>query len=171
MSVILGIDPGSRITGYGIIKSDGVRHSYIACGCIRTEGQLAERLQQIFDGLCELIKTHSPVEAAIEEVFMHQNANAAIKLGQARGAAIVATRTQAMSVAEYTARQVKLSIVGYGAAQKQQVQHMVCQLLNLSQMPSNDAADALAIAICHANSRTGLGGIIGQLRMKGGRIK
>ena len=172
MSVILGIDPGSRITGYGIINSNNGVHRYLACGCIRTEGEnISDRLQQIFDGLRELIQLYKPSDAAVEEVFMHRNASSAIKLGQARGAAIVATSIHAMNFAEYTARQIKLAIVGFGAAQKQQVQHMVCQLLKLNRMPSNDAADALAVAICHANSRTRLNVIINQQRVRGGRIQ
>lgn len=172
MSVILGIDPGSRITGYGLIKSQGVRHTYLACGCIRTSGkQISDRLQQIFVGIDELIRQYRPTEVAVEEVFMHKNANAAIKLGQARGAAIVAASIHALSFSEYTARQIKLAIAGYGAAQKFQVQHMVCQLLKLNSPPSKDAADALAIAICHAHSRTYLNKTIPFLRVKGGRVK
>ena len=172
MSVILGIDPGSRITGYGVIKTVAGRHSYIACGCIRTSGEkMHDRLQQIFDGLREIIQTYAPEEAAFEEVFMHRNANAAIKLGHARGAAIVATSIHTIRFAEYTARQIKQAIVGYGAAKKPQVQHMVCQLLNLNAMPSNDAADALAVALCHANHRTGLGHLIGNYRLKRGRLR
>ena len=157
MKTILGIDPGSRITGFGVIQSDGKKHKYITSGCIRTKSDnLPERLQQIFDGISEIMRTHQPCEAGIEQVFMHQNPNSALKLGQARGAAIVAMSIHTIPVGEYSARQVKQSVVGYGAAKKEQVQHMVRHILNLSSSPQEDAADALAIAICHANMREGL---------------
>jgi crossover junction endodeoxyribonuclease RuvC len=154
MTTILGIDPGSRITGYGIIRVDGSRHVYVTSGCIRVrEGELTVRLQQIFKGLQEVVQTYVPDEAAIEQVFFHRNAEAALKLGQARGAAIVALAATETPVAEYSARQIKQSVVGYGAAKKEQVQHMVRLLLNLTGIPQVDAADALAVALCHAQSR------------------
>jgi crossover junction endodeoxyribonuclease RuvC len=158
MTLILGIDPGSRLTGYGVIRIEGTRHIYITSGCVRVQGEaIGYRLQQIFAGLQQIVQTYEPKEAAIEQEFMHQNPGAALKLGQARGVALVAIANSAIPVAEYSARQVKQSVVGYGAAKKEQVQHMVRALLNLSAKPQADAADALAIAICHANSRQNLG--------------
>ena len=152
--LILGIDPGSRITGYGIIQSNGVKHSYVASGRIITKGEnLPVRLEQIFAGIAEVVNIYKPHEAAIEQVFVSQNVNAALKLGQARGAAIAAMASQQLSVAEYTARRVKQIVVGYGAAEKVQVQKMIRYLLNLAGNPAIDAADALAVAICHAQSR------------------
>ena len=151
--VILGIDPGSIKTGFGVIKSDGNKHKYIASGCIKIAGKdFPKRLQQIFAGITEVIKTYGPQKTAIEQVFMHTNANSALKLGQARGAAITALVTQNLPVAEYSARQIKQAIVGYGAATKTQVQHMVKTLLNLKGDIGEDAADALAIALCHAHT-------------------
>ena len=154
MHIILGIDPGSRITGYGVIKSDGQKHTYVACGTVKIlKEEIGERLAQIFQGVSEIVRQYQPMHAAIEQVFMARNANSALKLGQARGAAIVAMANQGLTVAEYSARSIKQAVVGYGAAQKEQVQHMVKLLLNLSQAPGPDAADALAIAICHAQTR------------------
>jgi crossover junction endodeoxyribonuclease RuvC len=153
-TTILGIDPGSRITGYGVIASNGFQYRYIASGCIKMGKQpWAERLQQIFIGIGEVINSYQPQEAAIEQVFMQKNAHSALKLGQARGAAIVAIANVGLSVAEYSARQVKQAVIGYGAGEKKQVQQMVQYLLGLSGRPSPDAADALAIAICHAQTR------------------
>lgn len=173
MTIILGIDPGSRLTGYGIIRTDGKLHSYVASGCIKVclTSNISDRLQQIFRSLQEIVQTYTPHEAAIEQVFMHQNAGGALKLGQARGAAIVALANAAIPVAEYSARQVKQSVVGYGAAKKEQVQHMVRVLLNLSGVPQVDAADALAIALCHANSRHNLGKITNQQLLVRGRFR
>jgi crossover junction endodeoxyribonuclease RuvC len=152
MTVIIGIDPGSRRTGYGVIKLEGNRQRYLTSGYLDVASYpVYERLQQIFIGLRSIIETCKPHEAAIEEVFMHDNPNSALKLGQARGAAIVALD---MPVAEYSARQVKKSVVGFGGADKKQVQFMVCRLLNLTTNLQADAADALAIALCHAQSRT-----------------
>ncbi len=152
MSVILGIDPGSRITGYGIIKAIDRDLHYIASGCIRTsDGELSQRLLQIFNGVCELMEQYSPDEVAIEQVFMHQNPSSALKLGHARGVAMVACASHRLSVSEYSPRAIKLAVAGYGAAEKVQVKHMVVQLLQLNAPPQSDAADALAIAICHSN--------------------
>lgn len=154
---ILGIDPGSRITGYGLIDIDGPKTHYVASGCIRISGEkLAERLQQVYAGVTEVIQRYNPVEMAIEQVFMARNADSALKLGQARGVAIVAGANHALPVAEYAARRVKQSVVGSGGADKAQVQHMVAHLLKLPGLPQVDAADALAIALCHAHSRAGL---------------
>lgn len=151
MTIILGIDPGSRRTGYGIIRLDGNRHLYVTSGYINlTSYPPLERLRQIYLGLRSIIETHQPDEAAIEQVFMKDNPNSALKLGQARGAAIVALE---MPVSEYSARQVKKSVVGHGAAAKDQVQFMVKRLLNITGDLQVDAADALAVALCHAQSR------------------
>jgi crossover junction endodeoxyribonuclease RuvC len=165
MTIILGIDPGSQITGFGVIESDGKNHRYIAGGCIRVKKIIAAQkqqfhnhLQQIFDGIAEIAATYKPDEMAIEQVFMHENANSAIKLGQARGSAIVATTSTLKNiiVAEYSARQIKQAVVGYGAAAKPQVQHMIKCLLKITEEIPADMADALAVAWCHANSRQGL---------------
>ncbi len=151
MTVIIGIDPGSRRTGYGIIRLEGNRHIHLASGFIDVAAYpVAERLRKIYLGLQEVIQSYCPLEAAIEQIFMHENPNSALKLGQARGAAIVALD---MPVNEYSARQVKKSVVGHGAAKKEQVQFMVQRLLNLSGKLQADAADALAIALCHAHAR------------------
>lgn len=152
--IILGIDPGSRLTGYGVIRLEGNQTHYLESGCFKiTADNVAMRLQQIADGIKAVIQLYQPQEAAIEQIFMHQNPNSALKLGQARGAAMAAL---SMPVAEYTARQVKQAIVGYGAAKKEQIQHMVTRLLNIQQVLQADAADALAVALCHAHSRSGL---------------
>lgn len=151
---ILGIDPGSRVTGYGIIRSNGQTHTYVTSGTVNTKGDnITTRLAQIFSSIQTLTQTYRPDETAIEQVFMAKDANAALKLGQARGAAIVAMANEGLTVAEYAARVIKKSVVGYGAADKAQVQHMVKLLLNLATTPTTDAADALAVAICHAQSR------------------
>ncbi len=168
--IILGIDPGSRITGYGIIKVEKQRHVYVTSGCIKTSGEnITERLHQIYRGIKEIVTTYEPQEAAIEQVFMHQNPGAALKLGQARGAAIVAAGTIGIDVYEYSARQVKQSVVGYGAANKEQVQHMVVTLLGLSGTPQADAADALAVALCRIHSRDGIGTMVKGIRQ--GRLQ
>ena len=157
MTIILGIDPGSRITGYGIINESKQQLRYIDSGCIRTsDGELSQRLLQIFNGICQLMEKFSPDEVAIEQIFMHQNPNSALKLGHARGVAMVACASHRLNVSEYSAREVKQSVVGYGAALKSQVKHMVVNLLMLSSSPQSDAADALAIAICHSHMKNGL---------------
>ncbi|RUR15689.1 crossover junction endodeoxyribonuclease RuvC [Legionella sp. km535] len=161
MTVILGIDPGSRITGYGLIRETNRTIQYIDSGCIRTspDGELSQKLLQIYDGICQLMDEYSPSEVAIEQVFMHQNPNSALKLGQARGVAMVAAASHRIKISEYSAREVKQTVVGYGAAEKDQVNHMVVHLLMLNSAPQNDAADALAIAICHSHMRTGLAAV------------
>ena len=158
MSLILGIDPGSRITGYGIIRAMGNKQEYIASGCIRTteKATLPERLDVIFQGVSEIIKEFSPTELAIERIFMARSAESALKLGHARGVAIVAAVNNGLSVHEYEARKIKQAIVGNGAANKNQVQHMVMTLLNLPSKPQSDAADALAISICHHHTQLSL---------------
>ena len=164
MAIILGIDPGSRVTGYGLINVIGNKMEYIACGCIRTEtASQPDRLKTIFIEVCEIIERYSPQQAAIEEVFMGRNAASALKLGQARGSAMVACLSQDLPVAEYSARKVKQAVVGAGGADKNQVQHMVKALLSLSDTIAEDAADALAVAICHANTQASL------IRMAGAR--
>lgn len=151
MTIIIGIDPGSRQTGFGVIRCEGNQSFHLESGCLRVVSENpGERLQKIFFGIQEIVHRYQPNEAAIEQIFMHQNPGSALKLGQARGAAIVAL---GLPIAEYSARQVKQSVVGYGAAKKDQVQHMVKSLLNLSQKLQADAADALAIALCHAHTR------------------
>ena len=152
MSIILGIDPGSRITGFGVIKMNGRKVEYIASGCIRVkDGIVADKLNQIFDSVSQVVQEYKPNESAIEQVFMAKNADSALKLGQARGVAMVAMAQHALVVAEYSARQIKQAVVGTGGADKSQVQHMVTNLLNLSAAPQADAADGLAVAICHGH--------------------
>lgn len=154
MTIILGIDPGSRKTGFGVICREGARNSYVGSGVIRIpEVALPERLKIIFDAINEVIARYQPQEVAIENVFMAKSAGSALKLGQARGAAIVAAVGHNLSVSEYEARKVKQSVVGTGAATKAQVQHMVRTLLALPGDPQEDAADALAVALCHANTQ------------------
>jgi crossover junction endodeoxyribonuclease RuvC len=149
---ILGIDPGSRITGYGIIEDSSRGYQYIASGCIRIQADyFPDRLKQIFDGLVEVVERYHPEQMAIEQVFMHKNADSALKLGQARGAAICAVQTAGLPVFEYAARQIKQAVVGKGSAEKTQVQHMVKILLNIQGELQIDASDALGISICHAH--------------------
>jgi crossover junction endodeoxyribonuclease RuvC len=151
---ILGIDPGSLFTGYGVVDSDGQTLRYIASGCIRTTGgELAQRLRDIFFGIGALVDEFSPKELAVEKAFVHKNADSALKLGQARAAAICGTLKNEMSVHEYTPREVKLALTGKGSAGKEQVQHMVKILLGVKERMQSDSADALALAICHAHSR------------------
>ena len=153
-TIILGIDPGSLKTGYGLIESSGNRLRFLECGTIKTGGgPLPPRLKIIFNDVRQIVQQWSPDEMAIENVFLARNPDSALKLGQARGAAICAVMVEDIPVAEYTANQVKQAIVGRGHAAKTQVQHMVKILLNLSETPQADAADALAIALCHANTR------------------
>jgi len=163
MAIILGIDPGSRVTGYGLVKQLGGNFNYLASGCIRVQGEdLAARLQQIYHGVSEIIAQYQPTDFAIEQVFMAKNPDSALKLGQARGAAIVAATNQSLPVAEYSARQIKQSVVGKGNADKSQVQHMVSYLLKLSTKPQADAADALGVALCHGHTQQSLVRMAGQ---------
>ncbi|MFN2408711.1 MAG: crossover junction endodeoxyribonuclease RuvC [Halomonas sp.] len=148
---ILGIDPGSRITGYGVIELTGLVPRYVASGCIRTaEGSLEQRLAQIYAGLGEVVGLHLPNAVAIERVFMAKNPDSALKLGQARGVALVCMANHGLAVDEYAARQIKQAVTGQGGADKAQVQHMVTAILHLAASPQADAADALAIALTHA---------------------
>jgi crossover junction endodeoxyribonuclease RuvC len=152
---ILGLDPGSRRTGYGLIERRGADWVHVAHGCVtvdRTAQSLAQRLRVIFDGLSELIATHGPGEVAIERVFVNRNIDSALKLGQARGAALCAV-PKGLPVFEYAPRAIKLALVGSGAADKVQVAHMIRTLLGLQGRISPDASDALAVAVCHAHSR------------------
>lgn len=167
MTIILGIDPGSRITGYGVIKTEQSRYHYLASGCVRTTaaGSLADRLREIFAGISEIVQRYRPDTAAIEQVFVQHNIASALKLGQARGAAITAIASGFIEVAEYSPRQIKQAVVGYGAADKEQVQHMIQRLLNLSAMPPADAADALAVALCHAHTRQSVGYLTKSLQL------
>lgn len=152
---ILGIDPGSRITGFGLIRVENGKATYLTSGCIKiSEGTIPERLKQIHYDLTEIIEQYQPDEAAIEEVFVSTNLSSALKLGQARGAAITTIVRHDISVAEYTARQIKKAVTGYGAADKPQMQEMVKTLLNLPGRPQADAADALAVALCHSYTRS-----------------
>ncbi|EME00071.1 MULTISPECIES: crossover junction endodeoxyribonuclease RuvC [Stutzerimonas stutzeri subgroup] len=173
MTLILGIDPGSRVTGYGVVRDTGRGCEYVASGCIRTgTGELPDRLRAVFSGVSEVIRTYGPVTMGIEQVFMARNADSALKLGQARGAAIVAGAEAGLQIAEYTATQVKQAIAGTGGADKQQVQMMVMHLLKLLEKPQIDASDALAIALCHAHHRQSLipHGLVGAKR-RGGRLR
>jgi crossover junction endodeoxyribonuclease RuvC len=153
---ILGIDPGTRITGYGIIDVEGNRLRHVDNGIVKTRSSdpLPLRLKAIYDGLTVVLKEFSPEAVAIEQVFLAKNPKAALTLGHARGTAVIASVNLNLEVHEYSALQVKSAVVGYGHAAKQQVQHMVKTLLNLPEVAQEDAADALAVAICHANSWT-----------------
>ena len=149
---ILGIDPGSRQTGFGILDLTGDRATYVASGTVRSrDGDFPSRLRQIFDCVADVVAEYRPDVVAIESVFMHKNAGSALKLGQARSAALCATFARNVEVHEYAPREIKLAIVGTGSATKAQVQHMVVSLLALDSAPAADAADALAAALCHGH--------------------
>ena len=175
---ILGIDPGLRVTGFGIIEKLGTRLAYVTSGCVRTpdDGSLPLRLKTILGGLREVIAEHQPQQVAVEIVFVNVNPKSTLLLGQARGAAICALVSRGVGVHEYAAREVKQAVVGHGKAAKEQVQEMVKRLLKLDATPQADAADALATAITHAHSRQGLGALAPELlakrkiRQRGGRI-
>ncbi|MCX8956232.1 crossover junction endodeoxyribonuclease RuvC [Erwinia psidii] len=173
MAIILGIDPGSRITGYGVIRQVGRQLSWLGSGCIRTNvTDLPSRLKLIYAGVSEIITQFQPDFFAIEQVFMAKNADSALKLGQARGCAIVAAVNHDLPVFEYAARQVKQTVAGTGGAEKSQIQHMVKTLLKLSVSPQADAADALAIAITHCHLSQNLERIgKGQLNLARGRLR
>ncbi len=154
---ILGIDPGSRVTGFGVIDSDGRRSVHVAHGAIAAgSGELPERLGRIFSRVLEVVEVHRPAVLAIEDVFMARNAASALKLGQARGAAICAGVSGGLRVSEYSPREIKQAVVGTGAADKAQVQHMIRALLRLREPLPADAADALAVALCHAHTASSL---------------
>lgn len=172
MAIVLGIDPGSRITGFGVVNHYAGKTEYVASGCIRIpEVELADRLKLIFDSVGEVIVRYCPQEFAIEQVFMAKNAASALKLGQARGAAIVAAVNNDLPVSEYSARQIKQAVVGTGSANKEQVQHMVKTLLRLPGVPQADAADALAAALCHVNTQASLIKMAGAKSVRRGRIR
>lgn len=161
---ILGVDPGSRVTGYGVIEAAPGGNRHVASGCIRVGGEdMAGRLRRIVEGLREVSERYAPSELAIERVFVSRNAESALKLGQARGAALVAV--PGIPVFEYAATRVKQAMTGTGKASKTQVQHMVRVLLSLPEAPPTDAADALAVALCHAHSR----GTLVRMRPERGR--
>ena len=161
MTRILGIDPGLRVTGFGIIDVAGSRLDYVASGCIRTDAEAAlpTRLGTIHAGIRELVARYQPQQAVVEIVFVNVNPQSTLLLGQARGAAIGALVADGLAVGEYTALQVKQAVVGNGHAAKEQVQHMVRRLLALDAEPGSDAADALACAIAHAHAGQGLGAL------------
>lgn len=157
MTVILGIDPGSRVTGFGVIAVSRHRVRHVDDGCIRLgDGPLDDRLVTLFEALADVIARHRPAEAAVEKVFMNRNADSALKLGHARGVALLAARRGGLAVSEYAPNQIKQALVGRGHADKAQVQHMVKALLELERAPAADAADALGAAVCHAHMREGL---------------
>ena len=167
---ILGLDPGLRVTGYGVIDKVGQQLTYVASGVVRTEtGELPARIKIIFDGVSEVLGQFRPDASAVEKVFVNVNPQSTLLLGQARGAAIAALTQASQPVFEYTALQVKQAVVGNGHAEKDQVKHMVKRLLNLPAEPRADSADALACAICHAHGGMGLGGLTG-LRRRAGRM-
>lgn len=171
MALILGVDPGSRKTGFGVIRLLGNKASYVTSGVIRVpETSLPERLKVIFDAITQILEQHAPDVVAVEQVFMAKNASSALKLGQARGAAITAAVALNLPVYEYEARKVKQSVVGNGGADKVQVQHMVKTLLRLSGTPQEDAADALAVALCHANTQENLISLAGNRGFRRGRV-
>jgi crossover junction endodeoxyribonuclease RuvC len=151
---ILGIDPGSRVTGFGVLDLRGDAATYVTSGTVRsTDGGFADRLRQIFDAVGEIVALYEPDAVAIESVFMHKNAGSALKLGQARAAAMCATFEHDVEVFEYAPREIKQAVVGTGAASKEQIQHMIVSILQLDGAPAPDAADALAAALCHAHQR------------------
>ena len=157
MTIILGIDPGSRVCGYGVINTVGNKLEYISSGCIKVADlPFTDRLQIIFEGVTEIIKRYQPIEVAVEEIFVGKSAVSALKLGQARGAVIVACTNQQLPVHEYPPNQIKKALVGRGRADKSQMQHMVTSILKLSATPQEDASDALCVAVCHVHTQTSL---------------
>ena len=154
---VFGIDPGSARTGYGCVETDGSHHHLVTCGAIASppRAALPQRLQRIHDGLGRLLAEHRPDCVAIENLFHAKNVKSALVLGHARGVAVLAAVEAGVTVVEYTPAEVKLAVTGYGRAEKVQLQRMVALLLGLSRAPSHDAADAIALAICHANATSG----------------
>lgn len=173
MTLIIGIDPGSRMTGYGIIQTQGDKLTFLDAGTIYTDSpEITVRIAQIFGGVTRIVKhyqkySEQPMHAAVEQVFMASNPDSALKLGQARGAAIAALTALDLSVSEYTARQIKQAVCGYGAADKEQVSAMVCRILSLDIVPQADAADGLACAICHAHSSHSMHKLLGNTALLG----
>ncbi len=149
---ILGIDPGSRLTGFGVVDFQGQTACYVASGTVESlDGAFADRLRQIFESVTRIVHEYQPDIVAVESVFMHKNAGSALKLGHARSAALCATFAQGAEIFEYAPREIKKAVVGTGAATKEQVQHMIVAMLNLDGIPAPDAADALAAALCHGH--------------------
>ena len=171
MAIILGIDPGSRKCGYGVINTVGTRLEYIASGVIRVETlEFAIRLQVIFENISQIITEYQPQFAAVEEVFMGKSASSALKLGHARGAAMVACTNHKVEVFEYATRKIKQAVVGTGLAEKEQMQHMIKTLLKLSEVPGEDAADALSVAVCHAHTQHTMIRVAGVRSSRRGRM-
>lgn len=170
--VILGIDPGSRITGFGVVKAQNKDCIYVTSGCIRVSGTtIGARLKQIQVGIDEIIQVYCPNQAAIEQIFMFNNPGSALKLGQARGVALCSLANHDLDISEYSAKQVKQAVVGNGNAAKSQVQHMVQYFLQLNQKPQADAADALAVAICHFHTQNSLAHIKQANKIVKGRLQ
>ena len=151
---ILGIDPGSQVTGYGVVEVIDRRTRLVYCGVVRASGEHSDRLRTIFGAMRELIAEHTPAEVAVERVFVHRNADSALKLGQARAAALCATFDAGLPIYEYAARHIKKAVAGHGGAEKAQIQKMIAMLLGIADRLEADAADALAAALCHAHERT-----------------
>ena len=152
---IIGVDPGSRSTGYGIVDAAGSRLVHVASGFVTsTAGDWSDRLRAVFDGLGAVLDTHAPCEFAIEKVFLHRNPSSALKLGQARGVAILAGALRSLTLHEYSPNEIKQAVTGKGHASKEQIQYMTRMLLSLREPPQTDQADALAVAICRAHLRT-----------------
>lgn len=167
---ILGIDPGSRLTGFGVLDFVGDKATYVASGSIASEkGEFADRLKLIFTSVSEIVAEYRPNIVAIESVFVSKNAGSALKLGHARSAAICATFEHDVLVYEYAPREIKQAIVGTGSASKEQIQHMVIAILNLQGAPSPDAADALATALCHGNRQALSSRLAGSIALAGQR--
>lgn len=173
MALILGVDPGSQKTGYGLVRHEAARLQYVASGVIRltAHAHLPDRLCSIFTELCSIIRQYQPTECAVEQVFMAKNAASALKLGQARGAAIVAAGYFQLPVHEYEPRKIKQAVVGTGAACKSQMQHMVMALLQLPRCPQEDAADALGVAICHIHTTHTFGRLASADTFRRGRYR
>ena len=171
MAIILGIDPGSRKCGYGVINAVGARLDYVASGVIRVETlEFPMRLQAIFENISQVIIEYQPQIAAVEEVFMGKSASSALKLGHARGAAMVACTNQKIQVFEYATRKIKQAVVGTGLAEKKQMQQMIKTLLKLSEVPGEDAADALSVAVCHAHTQQTMIRLAGVRSSRRGRM-
>lgn len=171
MAIILGIDPGSRKCGYGVINTVGTRLDYVASGIIRVDTlEFAIRLQVIFENISQIITQYQPQFAAVEEVFMGKSASSALKLGHARGAAMVACTNQKVEVFEYATRKIKQAVVGTGLAEKEQMQKMIKTLLRLPDVPGEDAADALSVAVCHAHTQQTMIRLAGVRSSRRGRM-
>ena len=167
---ILGIDPGSRLTGFGVLDCEQDSATYVASGAVKTiKGTFSDRLRLIYQSINEIVVKYRPDVVAIESVFVHKNASSALKLGQARSAAICATFESGLAIFEYAPREIKQAVVGTGSATKEQVQHMVRCMLELDGDPAPDAADALATALCHANQRRLRSVLRGSTAMAGAR--